>query len=99
MIDQSQGERFDVRANYRNDCGDGVLLTTRGGSRYDRTFMEAFFRPGRDPGNWGSRSNYAACGVVPTADDEISLYYSQHYAQPSAHLLRCTLRRRSGKLP
>jgi hypothetical protein len=54
--------------------------------------MEAFFRPGRDPGNWGSRSNYAACGVVPTADDEISIYYSQHYAQPSAHLLRTTLR-------
>jgi hypothetical protein len=34
----------------------------------------------------------AAQGVVPTGETEMSIYYSQHYAQPSHHLLRCTLR-------
>ena len=34
----------------------------------------------------------AALGVVPTGDDEMSIYYSQHYAQPSHHIVRCTLR-------
>jgi hypothetical protein len=67
-------------------------MTSRGGAGYDRTFLEAFFRPGRDPANWVSRSNMAALGVMPTGVDEMSIYYTQHYAQPTHHLLRTTLR-------
>ena len=81
-----------IAKQYRNDCSDGVFMTTRGGAVYDRTFLEAFFRPGPDAGNWGSRCNMAARGVVPTGEKEMSIYYSQHYAQPTAHVLRCTLR-------
>ncbi len=33
-----------------------------------------------------------AWGVVPTAKDEISVYYSQHYRHPSSHLERGVLR-------
>ena len=76
----------------REDCSDGVFMTSRGGNRYDRTFREAFFRPGLDPRNWVSRTMMAAYGVVPTGPAEMSIYYMQHDGQKTAHLLRCTLR-------
>jgi hypothetical protein len=75
-----------------NDSSDAVLMTTRGGNRYDRTFMESFVRPGLDSGNWVSRANYPAQGVVPTGDTEMSLYIGRGMGQESAHLERLTLR-------
>ncbi len=90
VIDETVRDK--VASAYRDDCSDGVFMTTRGGNRYDRTFMEAFFRPGLDPGNWVSRVNMATLGVVQTGKSEMSMYYSQHYAQPTHHVLRCTLR-------
>ena len=54
--------------------------------------MEAFLRPGREIRNWTERSNLFAWGVVPTAKDEISVYYTQHYRHPSSHLERGVLR-------
>ncbi|MFA6245195.1 MAG: hypothetical protein WC655_29905 [Candidatus Hydrogenedentales bacterium] len=76
----------------REECSDSVFMTSRGGNRYDRTFREAFFRPGLDPGNWVSRTVMAGWGVVPTGPNEMSIYYGQHDGQKTAHLLRCTLR-------
>lgn len=76
----------------RGESSDGVFMTSRGGNRYDRTFREAFVRPGLDPGNWVSRTVMAAWGVVPTGPGEMSLYYGQHDGQTTAHLVRCTLR-------
>ncbi len=78
-----EGQRF---------ISEGVFMTSRGGNRYDRSFMEGFFRPGPDPANWCSRNNMAAWGLVQTGPKEISLYYSQHYSQPDAHLVRASLR-------
>jgi hypothetical protein len=49
-------------------------MTTRGGNPYDRTFREAFIRPGLDPDRWGNRSNYAALNIVPTSPTEMSIY-------------------------
>ena len=86
-------KRLNVWPNYgRGECSDGVFLTSRGGHRYDRTFLEAFVRPGPDPGNWVSRSLMAALGVVPTGPAEMSLYYQQHAAQKTAHPRRHALR-------
>ncbi len=76
----------------KNDCSDTVLLSTRGGDRYEWTFREAFVRPGLGPRNWVSRSNYAACGIVPTGPTEMSLYVCRHNAQESVHVARYTLR-------
>ena len=76
-----------------HDCSDALFMTTRaGGRRYDRTFMEAFVRPGLDPGNWVSRANYPALGVVPTGEGEMSIYVQRHMNQPTARLERLTLR-------
>lgn len=75
------------------DCSDGVLQTTRAGStRFDRTFREAFVRPGPGDANWVSRTNYPACGIVQTGPTEMSFYVQRHYGQKSAHLERYTLR-------
>lgn len=71
---------------------DGIFMTSRGGTAYDRTFLEAFVRPGPDRQNWSPRNNYAAHGVVQTGPHELSLYYTRHYAQPTNHLERFTLR-------
>ena len=74
------------------DCSDAVLMTTRGGNRYDRTFMESFVRPGLEKGNWVSRANYPAQGVVPTGPFEMSIYVGRGMGQRSARLDRLTLR-------
>jgi hypothetical protein len=67
-------------------------MSTRGGDRYERTFMEAWIRPGIGLRNWMTRSNYPACGIVPTSPTEMSLYVCRHNAQQSVHMARYTLR-------
>jgi hypothetical protein len=76
----------------KGDCSDAVLLSSRGGTRYDRTFLESFIRPGMDERNWVARANYPALGIVPTGPAELSLYVLRHYGQPSIHLERLVLR-------
>ncbi len=83
---------IDAKSWLKNDCSDAVLLTSRGGTRYERTFMEAFIRPGPGLENWVSRTNYPARGIVPTGPAEISLYLTRHNGQKSNHLARYTLR-------
>ncbi len=58
----------------RGSSTDILFMTARGDVPYDRTFREAFIRPGLDPARWGNRSNYAALNVVPTGPEEMSIY-------------------------
>ena len=81
-----------VVGDYSGDCSDAAFMTTRGGARYDRTFMESFIRPGMRLANWISRTNYPVLGVVPTGPGEMSCYIQRHYAQPDHHLQRLVLR-------
>jgi hypothetical protein len=86
---------LDSDENYdglKGETSDAVLLTSRGGDRYDRTFLESLVRPGLDLRNWTARSNYPARGIVPTGPDEMSMYIQRAYGQPSAHLERLTFR-------
>jgi len=92
VLTEEQARSLGVDPRYGSDCADAVFMTSRGGNRYDRTFMEGFIRPGVDLGNWASRAGMTALGVVPTGPSEMSLYKQAHYAQPSARLLRYTLR-------
>ncbi len=71
---------------------DAVFLSSRDGLHFDRTFNEALIRPGRDPLNWGDRSNMPAWGLVQTGPDEMSIYFSQNYRYPSHHLRRGVFR-------
>jgi hypothetical protein len=96
MDDQKLGKGFRAISGHDhsipNEVSDTVLMTSRGGAHYDRTFMEAFVRPGLDKGNWVSRNGVPATGFVQTGPNELSLYVGQNYVQPTAHLGRYTLR-------
>ena len=92
VISEEQARAIHVDPSYFKDCSDAVLLTTRGGDRYDRTFMEGFVVPGIGPENWVSRTNYPGRNVVPTGPHEMSFYVNENYGQPTAHLRRYSLR-------
>lgn len=92
VITEEEAKILDVNPKYFSDCSDAILMTTRGGNTYDRTFMESFIRPGVGLQNWVSRSNYPALNIVQTGREEMSVYVNQDYAQPTAHLHRYTLR-------
>jgi hypothetical protein len=92
VLTEEQARAIHVDPRYFGDISDAVLLTTRGGDRFDRTFMEAFVRPGIGWENWTSRTNYPALGVVQTAPAEMSFYVQRNYGQPTARLDRYALR-------
>jgi hypothetical protein len=71
---------------------DAVFMTSRGGTRYERKFMESFIRPGPDRSNWAARSNIPALGVVPTGPGEMSVYVTCGYGSNTPRLERKTLR-------
>ena len=92
VLTEAQAKAIDVDPDYFKDISDGVLLTTRGGNVYDRTFMEGFLRPGIGWKNWVSRTNYPALNVVQTGREEMSLYVQNDYAQKTACLRRFSMR-------
>jgi hypothetical protein len=71
---------------------DGVFMSSRDGQRWERRFMEAFLRPGLDRLNWSDRSNTVAWGMIETAPDELSLYWTEHQRSPSVSIRRGTVR-------
>lgn len=75
-----------------NSIGDVMLMSSRDGTTYDRTFMEAFVRPGMERGAWHARSLFASMGIVPTSDAEMSFYVSTNYGLPSHQIRRYSLR-------
>jgi hypothetical protein len=92
VLTEAQARAIQVDPDYFKDCSDNVLLTSRGGYAYDRTFLEAFIRPDIGPENWTSRTNYPALNVVSTGPHEMSLYVQRRYGQPAHHLRRYALR-------
>ncbi len=92
VVSPDAAATFGGEAKYSGDCSDTVLMSTRGGNLYTRTFMEAFVRPGLGLENWTSRTNYMVRGIVPTGEGQLSLYIQRSYGQPTHHLQRLTLR-------
>lgn len=89
---ETQQRAWGVDPSQARGVADAVLMTSRGGTRYDRVFMESFVRPGLDPLAWHARDNSPALGVVPTSDAEVSFYAVTHYALPDCFLRRYVLR-------
>lgn len=56
---------------------DVLFMTTRAGSdHYDRTFTEAFIRPGLDEERWINRANYVAQGIhFVDSQQQLSIYH------------------------
>jgi hypothetical protein len=85
-------ERKAVASHSDPGVSDAVFMTSRDGLHWDRRFMEAFIRPGRDWENWTERNIGCAFGVLQTAADELSVYWVEHYRHPTCRLRRGTLR-------
>jgi hypothetical protein len=85
-------ERKAVPEHASPGVSDGVIMSSRDGLHWDRQFMEAFLRPGRDRNNWTERNNLIAWGILQTAPDELSLYWVENYRHLTCRLRRGTLR-------
>lgn len=91
VLSDDEARALGVDPGYYKDCADAVLLTSRGGASYDRTFLEAFLRPGLGVENWVSRNNYPVLNTVRTGKDELSFYTVSNYGQPGTHIRRYSL--------
>ena len=58
----------------RGAATDILLMSTRGGNRFDREFTQSFIRPGIGSKGWANRANYAAIGIHQTGPAEMSLF-------------------------
>ena len=77
-LTEKQAREAGIPEGREIDCSETVLMTTRGkGTRYDITFREGFIRPGLGARHWKTRTTYALRGVVPTGEDEISMYVTR----------------------
>ncbi len=71
---------------------DIVFMSSRDGINFDRSFLEAFVRPGLDKENWHERGIYMETGIMQTSPEEMSLYGMDHKGIPSMRILRYGLR-------
>lgn len=71
---------------------DGVFMTSRGGTEYNRKFLESFVRPGGEQKNWAARSNIPSMGVIPTGKNEMSFFVTRAYGTNDIYLERMKLR-------
>jgi hypothetical protein len=58
----------------RGSATDILMMSTRGGDRFDREFTQSFIRPGIGAQGWANRANYAAIGIHQTSPIEMSLF-------------------------
>lgn len=74
---------------------DAVFMSSHDGLHWNRTFMEAFIRPGLDRQNWGGAhgNNTPSWGLVQTGEDELSIYWAEHYDNYPAKEIIPQLRR------
>ncbi len=71
---------------------DIVFMSSRDGLHFDRSFMEAFVRPGLDQNNWHERGIYMERGLIETSPTEISIYGMENSKLESVNIRRYSLR-------
>ncbi|MDX1357748.1 MAG: hypothetical protein R3232_02840 [Clostridia bacterium] len=72
---------------------DAVFMSSRNGTDWNRTFMEAWVRPGLDRKNWVNRNNMPACGIIDTGGNEFSMYISENYRTGTNGVRRLAIRK------
>ena len=77
---------------YDTGVSDIVFMSSRDGLNFDRSFMEAFIRPGLDFGNWHDRGIYFEVGILHTGDTEMSMYGMENAHLPTQRIRRYALR-------
>jgi len=74
VLSDEQAKAIHVNPKYFKDTSDAILMNTRGGNIYERTFLSSYIRPAIGATNWVSRTNYPALNVVQTGPTEMSVY-------------------------
>lgn len=92
VLTDAEADSVGIREQFRGKTTDIVLMSSRGGVRLDRTFLESWSRPGFDPADWIYGSNYPSFGFVQTGEAELSFYVNEHFTRPDCHARRFTLR-------
>jgi hypothetical protein len=92
VLSDAEMKEYDIHTTMWKGVSDAVIMTSRGGTNYQRKFMESFVRPGPDRSNWAARSNIPALGVVQTGPAEMSIFLSCGYGAKTRRLERATLR-------
>ncbi|MEO6244798.1 MAG: hypothetical protein ABIQ12_05120 [Opitutaceae bacterium] len=92
VLDEATLKKYAILPVMWNGVSDAVLMSSRGGTHYQRKFMESFVRPGVDPTSWAARSNMPALGVVQTGPAEMSFYIIRGYASNQVRIERMALR-------
>ena len=77
---------------YDTGVSDIVFMSSRDGFTFDRSFMEAFIRPGLDFNNWHDRGIYFEVGILHTSDTEMTMYGMENAHLPTQRIRRYTLR-------
>ena len=77
---------------YDTGVSDIVFMSSRDGSNFDRSFLEAFIRPGTDFNNWHDRGIYFEVGILHTSDTEMTMYGMENAHLPTQRIRRYTLR-------
>lgn len=72
---------------------DAVFMSSRDGVNWNRTFMEAWVRPGLDRKNWVNRNNMTAFGIIDRSDTEFSMYISENYRTDTNGIRRLSIRK------
>lgn len=69
---------------------DAMFMTSIDGEHWDRTFREAWIRPGMDQRNWGERSTMTARGII-MRNDEFYMYVSENVRFDTNRLRRYSI--------
>ena len=77
---------------YSTGVSDIVFMSSRDGLHFDRSFMEAFVRPGLDKNNWHDRGIYMERGILQTSPEELSIYGMENSHLDSMRIRRYALR-------
>jgi len=72
---------------------DALFMTSRDGVNWDRTFREAWVRPGPDPRLWVHRNNMPCWHILTLSPDEHTMYIHEHSSSPTSRLRRLTVGR------
>jgi len=81
FIHPRERNKIGLKQRETDGFSDAVFMSSRDGLHWDRTFMEAFIRPGPDPKNWGgAHGNMTpSWGIVQVNDTELAIYWAEHY--------------------
>ena len=77
---------------YDTGVSDIVFMSSRDGFSFDRSFLEAFIRPGLDFNNWHDRGIYFEVGILHTSDTEMTMYGMENAHLPTQRIRRYTMR-------